>query len=212
MGNGSIQRPGGSDRRGHLSRGRHFALRTIGVACLAALLVAGCGSDDSSDARQTPPAGTTAAGRAMTITDAWVKTAAEGMSAAFGELHNAGAAPMTVVSVTSPASPTMELHETVANESGEMVMRPKEGGFVVPAGGTLTLEPGGNHFMLMDVISPIRAGDEVDFTVTFGDDSTLTFTAPAKDYSGANENYEGGMDMGDTASGTPAPAMATPEP
>lgn len=215
MGNSGSQRPGGTSHRRRLARGRLFALRALGAASLVALLVAGCGSDDSSDAQPQAPASPAAAGKVVTIADAWVKAATTGMSAAFGELHNSGTAPATVVSVTSPASAAMELHETVANESGEMVMRPREGGFIVPAGGTLTLQPGGNHLMLMDVTSPIKAGDEVDFTITFGDNSTLTFTAPAKDYSGANENYEGGMDMGgqaDTAAGTPAPAPATPEP
>ena len=91
----------------------------------------------------------------------------------------------------------VELHETVANDSGEMVMQPKEGGFVIPAGGTLTLEPGANHIMLMGLAKPIVAGDEVSFTLTFADGSTYTFTAPAKDFTGANENYVGGdMDMG----------------
>ena len=50
--------------------------------------------------------------------------------------------------------------------------------------------------MLMDLPEPVVAGDELSFTLTFSDDSTLDFTAPAKDYAGANENYEDG-DMGD---------------
>jgi len=101
---------------------------------------------------------------------------------------------VTVVSVSSPSSDMMELHETVENESGEMVMREIEGGFVIPAGSELTLEPGGNHIMLMDLTAPLLAGDEATFTLTFSDDSTYEFTAPVKDYSGANENYEDGSE------------------
>jgi copper(I)-binding protein len=122
------------------------------------------------------------------------------MSAAFGELTNAGSEDVTVVSATTEASSMLELHETVENETGEMVMREIEGGFSVPAGDTLTLVPGGNHIMLMDLVDPLEAGEEVTFTLTFSDDSTYEFTAPVKDYSGANENYVGGdaeMDMGD---------------
>lgn len=90
----------------------------------------------------------------------------------------------------------LQLHETVANDAGEMVMQEKQGGFVIPAGGSFDLEPGGNHIMLMDLTAPLAAGDETTFTLTFSDDSTYEFTAPVKDYSGANENYEGGdMDM-----------------
>jgi periplasmic copper chaperone A len=97
------------------------------------------------------------------------------------------------------------LHETVENASGSMVMQEKKGGFTIPAKGSLELAPGGNHLMLMDLTGPIKAGDDVTFTLTMKDGSTYEFTAPAKDYTGANENYEGGdmegMDM-DTSTPT----------
>ncbi|MDQ0646374.1 copper(I)-binding protein [Microbacterium natoriense] len=121
---------------------------------------------------------------------AWVKAADEGMSAGFGMLRNSGEQDVTVVSAQTEASSMVELHETVENDAGEMVMREREGGFVIPAGGTLTLEPGANHIMLMDLAKPLKAGDEVAFTLTFSDGSTVDFTAPVKDYSGANENYD----------------------
>ncbi|MBB2975936.1 hypothetical protein FHX49_001503 [Microbacterium endophyticum] len=159
----------------------------------AAVALTGCASTTDSSPSDSPlPAGGT-----VTISDAWVKAADSGMSAAFGELTNAGTADATIVSISSDAATSLQLHETVENDSGDMVMQEKEGGFVIPAGGTLTLEPGGNHFMLMDLTEPLVAGDDVSFTVTFSDDSTYEFTAPVKDYSGANENYEDdGMDMG----------------
>ena len=158
---------------------------------VAALALTGC-------ATSTPAAegAATTAGDAVRISDAWVKSAESGMSAAFGELTNDSAQDVTVVSATSEASPMIELHETVEDESGEMVMRQKDGGFVIPAGGTFDLEPGGNHIMLMDLPNPLEAGGDVTFTLTFSDDSTYEFTAPVKDYSGANENYEDGdMEM-----------------
>lgn len=159
----------------------------------AALTLTGCASTT------TPAADTTAvaAGDAVAIRDAWVKSAESGMSAGFGELTNDSDTDVTVVSATTEASSRLELHETVENENGEMVMREIEGGFVIPANGSMTLEPGGNHIMLMDLTAPLVAGDEVTFTLTFSDDTTYEFTAPVKDYSGANETYEGGdMDMG----------------
>lgn len=157
-----------------------------------ALALTGCASTTTPDATPVP------AGDAVTIADAWVKSAEEGMSAAFGELSNTSDHDVTVVAATTAASDAIELHETVENESGQMVMREIEGGFVIPAGGRLTLEPGGDHIMLMGLTAPLKAGEEVTFTLTFADDSTYGFTAPVKDYSGANETYEGDseMDMG----------------
>jgi copper(I)-binding protein len=163
------------------------------LALVATLALTGCATTSTAAGTDSAPAADT-----VTVSDAWVKSADEGMSAAFGELANTGSTDVTVVSVDSDASTMLELHETTMNDSGEMVMREIDGGFVIPAGDTVMLEPGGNHIMLMDLTAPLTAGAEATFTLTFSDDSTLEFTAPVKDYSGANENYEGddhsGMD------------------
>ncbi|OUZ12147.1 hypothetical protein BHE97_02860 [Aeromicrobium sp. PE09-221] len=161
------------------------------IAAATTLLLAGCGGEEAADSE---------ASSSLSMSDPWVKSADDGMTAAFGELANDGDDDVTVVAVTSPASPMIELHETVDDGSGEMTMREIEGGFVIPAGESMTLEPGGNHIMLMDLTGPIAAGDEVTFTLELSDGSTLDVEAPAKDYAGANENYEEGEtdhDMGD---------------
>ncbi|WP_240506348.1 copper chaperone PCu(A)C [Thermoactinospora rubra] len=155
-------------------------------ACLSA-----CGSGQPSAQPVAPSSPAPSPAGALTITDPWVKAAGKGMSAAFGTLVNSTDAPITVVSAATPASPEVELHETV-EDGGKMVMRPKQGGFVVPARGSLKLEPGGNHIMLMDVRRPIEPGGEVPFTLRLGDGSTLRFTAVAKDFAGANETYHPG--------------------
>jgi copper(I)-binding protein len=168
------------------------ALSKMFVAAAATLLLAtGC-------AAATPAAPVDAAqeSESLTITDPWVKAADEGMSAAFGTLENDGESDITIVSATTSASTMIELHETVENDAGEMVMQAKEGGFVIPAGGSYELAPGGNHIMLMGLTAPLKAGDESTFTLTLSDGSVYDFTAPAKDYSGANESYEGDMEMG----------------
>ncbi|MCS3843263.1 copper chaperone PCu(A)C [Microbacterium sp. AK031] len=158
--------------------------RAAALLAVSLLALTGCAAT-AAPAEEPKPAGDV-----VTIEDAWVKAAPDGMSAAFGMLENTGDEDVTVVSVESDVSPMMELHETVENEAGEMVMREIEGGFVIPAGGELALEPGANHIMLMGLANPLVAGDEATFTLTFSDDSTYEFTAPVKDYSGANENYE----------------------
>ena len=165
------------------------------LAIAAALALTGCAAADSA-----APTAASNAGDTVTIADPWVKAADEGMSAAFGELSNSGEADVTIVSASTEASAAVELHETVENESGAMVMREKDSGFTIPAGGSLMLAPGGNHLMLMGLTEPLTAGQEATFILKFSDDSTYEFTATAKDFAGANESYEGGdmdteMDM-----------------
>lgn len=159
----------------------------LAVAATLAALAAGCGSD-AAPATVTGPS-TAPTGPAVTVRDMWIKAADSGMSAAFGTLVNDTGADVTVVAATSTVSPMMELHE-VADVDGEMVMRPKDGGFVVPAGGSHELRPGGDHLMLMDVTTPVQPGDEVRVTLTLDGGGTLVFTAVGKDFAGGNESYQ----------------------
>lgn len=167
----------------------HFRRASRALALAAALLLmTGC-----SPAAQ--PAAETPASDAVTIDDAWVKSAPDGMTAAFGILTNSGDDDVTISSAQTDAAERIELHETVADaSSGGTTMREVDGGFVIPAGGTLALEPGGSHLMLMGVTDAIEAGEEVSFTLTFADGSTLTFPAAAKDFTGAQEHYESDHD------------------
>lgn len=165
------------------------ALRA-GLAASAglALAVSACGSDETEPAA----AETTAPETVLSIEEPWVKSAEDGMTAAFGTLVNSGDEDLRIVSAQSPASPMMELHEVAMGDGGEMVMREKGDGFVVPAGGEHILEPGADHIMLMDLAAPIVPGDEVDVVLTLEDGSTFEFSAQAKDFAGADENYQPG--------------------
>ncbi|WP_061963162.1 copper chaperone PCu(A)C [Demequina aurantiaca] len=171
------------------------------LAAVSTVALAACSSTSASTAADS-----------TTVTDPWVKTVDEGMTAAFGVITNTSGEDITIVSATTDAAPTVELHETAMGDDGAMSMSPIDGGFVVPAGGSLTLEPGSFHIMLMGVTEPIRAGDDVNVTLTFSDDSTLDVTATAKDFTGANEDYDGGdtmdgMDMGHDSTSPSADSM-----
>ncbi|MEU7740968.1 copper chaperone PCu(A)C [Nonomuraea sp. NPDC049158] len=161
----------------------------------AAIALTGCGSAQvaAAPAKQSPAAAQqspTAA--ALTITDPWVKTAKKGMSAAFGTLVNNTDAEVTIVSGASPLSPKIELHEVVES-GGKMIMRPKAGGFVIPAHGTHELRPGGDHIMLMGVAQEVLPGARIPFTLTVKGGEPLEFTAIGKDFAGGKEDYQPGM-------------------
>lgn len=174
-----------------------------GLAALALLLTAGCAGDDTTAdpaAGTSAPATTSAApttqAPALTLDDAWVKAADSGMTAAFGVLHNPTDQAVTLVSATSTASARVELHEVVMADGG-MVMRPKEGGILVPAGGEHVLEPGADHIMLMDLVDPVEPGEDVALTLSFDDGTSLEVSAQAKEFEGGTEDYQPG--------GTPTP-------
>ena len=132
----------------------------------------------------------------LTVTDAWTKVAKTGMSATFGVIKNPTNAPITIVGAYSPYSPMDQLHETVM-QNGALVMQQKQGGFTIPAGGSLTLSPGGNHVMFMNLAKPVKAGSLVPVTLTTSTGAQLTFKAIGKVFNGANETYNGA---------TPAPS------
>ncbi|AII11206.1 copper chaperone PCu(A)C [Rhodococcus opacus] len=153
---------------------------TAGAVCVG-LLVAGCSSSP-----QTPSA---TQADSVTVTDQWVKAADSGMTSAFAELANTGPGDVRIVSASSPASTRMELHEMAPGEGGSMAMRQKPDGVVVPANGTHSISPGGDHLMLMDITAPLTPGTIATFTLTFEDGSTTSFDAAVRDFSGNKEEY-----------------------
>ncbi|MFE3451647.1 copper chaperone PCu(A)C [Nonomuraea sp. NPDC059194] len=159
------------------------------------LAVATSPADPSADPAADPSAAPSANGAPLTITDPWIKTTKKGMTAAFGTLVNTSGKPVTVVAGSSPLSPKVELHEVVESK-GKMVMQPKKGGFVIPANGSHELKPGGDHIMLMGVTEEVKPGAEVSFTLDLEGGGTFVFTAMGKDFAGAKEDYQPGMDMG----------------
>jgi periplasmic copper chaperone A len=171
-------------------RRRPVALTSLMAAATAMVLgVTGCGSSDPAPGARPSPAAT-APVETITVRDPWVKAAEKGMTAAFGTLVNGSSADITVVSASTPVSP-MELHE-MAMKDGTMVMQPKAGGIVIKANSEHLLQPGGDHLMLMNVASPVKAGDELTFTLTFADGRTTRFSAVAKPFTGAGESYHPG--------------------
>lgn len=153
---------------------------------LAAILLAGA----TLLAACSSPAVTSEQAASLSVVDPWIKAADSGMTAAFGTLVNSAAEPVSVVGASSDAAERMELHETVMNDAGEMAMSQIEGGLVVAAGGERSLEPGGDHLMLLGITDPIEPGEDVVITLALEDGSELTFSASARSFAGAEETYD----------------------
>ena len=183
---------------------------------LLAGALAACGSDSTETTGATPAASSSAVSTGLTLDDGWVKavdapmaggemssmpspssTASSGMddmagmgamSAMFGTVRNTSDQDVTVTGGSSPAAGAVELHETVKNDSGQMQMQPKQGGFVIPAGGSYVLQPGGDHVMLLQLTGSLDSGTSTTVTLTTsaGD---VTFTVPVRAFAGAQESY-----------------------
>ena len=183
----------------------------VSAIAASALALAGC-SNSEQDSTQTDTAQETAANTAaetaaadsddaddaddpnydsddaLDFEDAVVRAMAEDadMTAIFGTLINESTEDIEVVGFTSSLDAGVnEIHETVDGQMREM-----EEPLIIPAGESVTLEPGGAHFMLMDVSEPVMAGDEITLTVELADGSTEEFDdIPVRTIGAGDENY-----------------------
>ncbi|MCF2572262.1 copper chaperone PCu(A)C [Brevibacterium sp. UCMA 11754] len=137
----------------------------------------------------------------LSLDNAWVKAADDGMTAVFGELKNNSDKDINLVAAKYDDADQVQLHETLEDNSGGMSMQEKKGGFTIPAGKSLSLKPGGDHIMVMGLAKPIKPGEEISLELVTADQQSFPVTAIAKDYSGAQENYAPGEadDEGDGA-------------
>lgn len=117
--------------------------------------------------------GTTAAARdyklaGLEISAPWAR--ATPLSAPTGggflKITNTSSAPDRLISVTSPAADLVQVHE-MKMDGDIMRMRKVEKGLEIPAGGTVTLAPGGIHLMMMGLNGPLKQGTSVPVTLVF---------------------------------------------
>ena len=129
------------------------------LSFLLVLSVAACGSGAG---KATNPAS-----GSISIDGAWVRAAQSGgMTAAYMTITNGTPSDDTLVSVSTPAAKSASIHETSTDASGMTGMHPVDG-ITVPAGGTVTLKPGGYHVMLMGLTGDLAVGQVVQLTLTF---------------------------------------------
>ncbi|HEV2846142.1 MAG TPA: copper chaperone PCu(A)C [Thermoanaerobaculia bacterium] len=87
------------------------------------------------------------------------------MGVAYLTVVNPGPAGDRLLRVETGAARLAETHETV-EENGVMRMLPRPEGFEVPAGGTLELQPGGKHIMLVEPRAP-EGASRIGLTLHF---------------------------------------------
>lgn len=107
-------------------------------------------------------------GESIRVTQAWARATAPGQSVGAGYLAliNEGRTEDRLIAITSPVAREAQLHSMMM-DGGVMRMRPIEGGLLIPAGGRVTLEPGGVHLMFVALKSPLVAGTQFPVTLRF---------------------------------------------
>ncbi len=96
----------------------------------------------------------------------------------FLTITNTGAEADRLVSASAAIAKETQIHE-MAMEGDVMKMRQLKDGVELPAGESVTLEPGGMHLMFMGLNGAIKQADMVPVTLTFEKAGTITPELPA---------------------------------
>lgn len=162
-------------------------------------------ADSSSTATTAAADGVVSDEDGLTIANPWARTSPEDTTygAVYLELTSAEGDTLTGASVPADVAGTVQIHETVvaddsssdttmaagggdstattaASGMGQMTMREIDA-LELPAGETVTLEPGGYHIMLIDLVAPLETGQEIQVTLTFENAGERTITVPVRD-------------------------------
>ncbi len=112
----------------------------------------------------------------VTVKNAWVRQniPPQAMTAAYLAIHNEGMA-TALISASTPVAEVAEIH--VMTTDGIMRMK-KIDRLPIPEDGSATLQPGGNHLMLIGLRRDLAPGDSIALTLTFANGYTQTLRAP----------------------------------
>ncbi len=114
------------------------------------------------------------------IEDQWASASINNSSnsAVFMTLTDISGQGDMLVAVSSPVATTTELHihKTV---NGVMQMRPVSA-LPIPAGGSITLQPGAEHVMLIGLKRPLREGEAIPLQLVFTHSNIVETTVPIR--------------------------------
>jgi hypothetical protein len=137
-------------------------------------IVTACGAAPTPAAQQASEPEAT-----MTASDLSARATTEN-GAVYMTLTNKGSSDDALISAKTDVAKTVELHETTMGEGDMMQMKPVVS-IPVPAGGSVKLEPGGLHVMLIGLQKKLATGDKISLTLNFEKAPPLTVEAEVKE-------------------------------
>ena len=96
--------------------------------------------------------------------------------AVYFTVRNLGDEADRLTGLSSPVSAMPMLHQTTLSEGISRMAHVEAA--EIPAGGELTLEPGGMHVMLMELTTPLKEGATFPLTLTFEAGGEITVEVP----------------------------------
>jgi copper(I)-binding protein len=178
--------------------------RVLTLLPLAALVLAACGSDDDPITVDGAWARTSPA--SSTLGAVYLEVTADPADTLLGVSVPSSVADHAEIHEVVPAGDAMSGDEMSSEMSGDemsgemsgdemssdsgtdmgdgemaMVMQEMPDGLALPAGETVTLEPGSYHIMLIDLVAPLENGDEFDVTLDFENADDMTITVEVAD-------------------------------
>ena len=142
------------------------ARSAIGVAFAAAAMV-------SCTTTSSPPA------ERFVVRSSWARIADSGAtSGAYLDIVNHDTVTRSLVAITTEAAAAAEVHETMTHE-GMTHMTPRTD-LPIAAGGTLSMQPGGVHVMLVALRRALAVGDSVPLRLRFSDSTAVTVMVPVR--------------------------------
>ena len=115
------------------------------------------------------------------IHDAWVRAIPDSgaTTAAYMRLVNGTSHRIFVSRFVSDAASAVELHETTIARNGDSRMAMLDS-VAIPAGDTLSMQPGGYHLMVIATARPLIAGTNIRIAMHLSDGSIVSTSARVK--------------------------------
>jgi copper(I)-binding protein len=115
----------------------------------------------------------------LTVSHAWARATAPGQDSGSIQFSVKSKKEAKLVAVSSPVAGAAEIH-SMTHEDGKMKMRAVES-VALPRGREVDLGKNGGHVMLLELKQPLKAGEDVPFTLTveFADKHKETVNAKA---------------------------------
>jgi copper(I)-binding protein len=133
-------------------------VRVLILLVALVMVAASCGSDDNGS---------------IEVQDARYRLSRSDLGAGYLSVTNTTGDDVTLEAASADGVGRIEFHESIAADDGTMSMQARPDGFVVPAGETITLQPGGKHLMIFDP----EGTDDLTISLDFGDE-TIEILAP----------------------------------